>query len=136
HFAIAARAQIALSDRLPKLKKLMNNNALIISHDDATMLENDFAGMGTAEFVPLADVPDFFWKPRIAKQGFSRPFEGPNHFADMDQPNDKDKTLLDLCKNQAFIDPAQWDAFYDSILDLASGKKIEQKHRGLLPFRV
>ena len=136
HFAIAARTQIALSNRLPKLKKLMNNNALIISHDDATMLENEFTGMGTADFVPLADVPDFFWKPRIAKQGFSRSFEGPNHFADMDQPNDKGKTLLDLCKNAAFIDPAQWDAFYDFIVDLASGNVIEQKHRGLLPFRV
>jgi hypothetical protein len=136
HFAIAARAQLALSGRLPKLKKLMNNNALIISHDDATMLANDFKGMGTADFVPLADVPDFFWKPRIAKQGFSRSFEGPNHFADMDQPNDKGKTLLDLCKNPNFVDPAKWDAFYDSIVDLATGKKIEQKHRGLLPFRV
>ncbi|MET0677824.1 MAG: hypothetical protein ABW175_18655 [Bradyrhizobium sp.] len=136
HFAIAARAQIALSNRLPKLKRLMNNNALIISHDDETMLENKFAGMGSADFVPLADVPDFFWKPRIAKQGFSRPFEGPNHFADMDQPNEQGKTLLDLCRNPAFIDPAKWDAFYDSIRDLATGSKIEQKHRGLLPFRV
>jgi hypothetical protein len=136
HFSIAARAQVALSSRLPKLVKLMANNASIISHDDATILEGKFVGMGSADFVPLADVPDFFWKPRIAKQGFARPFEGPNHFADMDQPNANEQTLLELCKNTAFISPAKWDAFYDSIVDLASGKAIEQKHRGLLPFRV
>lgn len=136
HFAIAARTQVALSRRLPKLVKLMKNNAQIISHDDATILEGKFTGMGSAAFVPLADVPDFFWKPRIAKQGFARAMEGPNHFADMDQPDDKGKTLLDLCKNPTFIDPAKWDAFYDSIVDLASGNKIEAKHRGLLPFRV
>ncbi len=136
HFAIAARAQVALSGRYPKLDKLMNNNALIISHDDQAMLKNNFKGMGSADFVPLADVPDFFWKPRIAKQGFARSFEGPNHFADMDQPNDQGKTLLDLCKAKAFIDPVKWDAFYDSIVNLATGKKIDAGHRGLLPFRV
>jgi len=136
HFAIAARAQVALSGRYPKLDKLMANNALIVSHDDEAMLENNFKGMGTAEFVPLADVPDFYWKPRIAKQGFARAFEGPNHFADMDQPNDQGKTLLDLCKNKTFIDPAKWDAFYSSIVDLATGEPIKPKHRGLLPFRV
>jgi hypothetical protein len=136
HFSIAARTQVALSRRLPKLVKLMKNNAPIISHDDATILEGKFTGMGSADFVPLADVPDFFWKPRIAKQGFARAMEGPNHFADMDQPDDNDKTLLDLCKNTAFIDPAKWNAFYDSIFDLATGENIEAKHRGLLPFRV
>jgi hypothetical protein len=114
----------------------MRNNALIISRDDATILEGKFTGMGSADFVPLADVPDFFWKPRIAKQGFSRQMEGPNHFADMDQLDDNGKTLLDLCKNPAFVDPVKWDAFYDSVVDLASGEKIEAKHRGLLPFRV
>ena len=136
HFSIAARAQNALSNRLPKLVKLMDKNALIISHDDATILKGDFVGMGEADFVPLADVPDFFWKPRVAKQGFERPFEGPNHFADMDQPNPAGKTLLDLCENPAFIDPAKWNAFYDSVLDLMKDKPIEAKHRGLLPFRV
>jgi hypothetical protein len=136
HFSIAARAQNALSRRFPKLVKLMDSNALIISHDDDTLLEAKFAGMGEADFVPLADVPDFFWKPRIAKQGFSRASEGPNHFADMDQPNDDGKTLLDLNKKAAFIDPAKWNAFYGSVVDLMSDKPIDQRHRGLLPFRV
>jgi hypothetical protein len=137
HFSVAARAQNGLSNRLPKLVKLMGNNALIISHDDATILEGDFVGMGEAAFVPMADVPDFYWKPGIAKQGFARPFEGPNHFADMDQPGpDGEKTLLDLCEDESFIDPEKWDEFYSAVVDLMENKPIEAKHRGLLPFRV
>jgi hypothetical protein len=136
HFSIAARAQNALSDNLPKLVKVMENNALIISHDDATIEAGDFAGMGDAPFVPMADVPDFFWKPRIAKQGFTRAFEGPNHFADMDQPGPTGETLLDLCKDESFIDAGKWDDFYGSVVDLMTGEAIEKKHRGLLPFRV
>ena len=136
HFSIAARARVALSGRFPRLDELMENNALIVSHDDATILAGDFVGMGEAAFVPMADVPDFFWKPRVAKQGFARPSEGPNHFADMDQPDGDDKTLLALCEDPANIDPGIWDAFYDSVTDLMSGEAIAAKHRGLLPFRV
>jgi hypothetical protein len=136
HFSIASRAQVSLSSRLPKLVKLMSNNALIISHDDATILEGDFVGMGKADFVPLADVPDFYWKMNVAKQGHARKFEGPNHFADMDQPRDDGKTLLDLCKEPEFIDPDKWIEFYDSVVDLGSGEAIASEHRGLLPFRV
>jgi hypothetical protein len=136
HFAIASRAQVGLSNRFPKLVTLMKNNALIVSHDDDTILEGDFKGMGQADFVPLADVPDFFWKPRVAKQGHTRGSEGPNHFADMDQPNDDGKTLLDLCKDPDFIDPDKWNGFYDSVRDILKDEPISQVHRGLLPFRV
>jgi hypothetical protein len=136
HFSIAARAQVALSGRFPKLDKLMENNALIISHDDDTLQKGDFKGMGSEDFVPMADVPDFFWKPRVAKQGHTRPFEGPNHFADMDQPNPEGKTLLDLTQDDAFIDPDKWQAFYETVEDILSGKPITSLHRGLLPFRV
>lgn len=136
HFSIASRAQVSMSKRLPKLVRLMKNNADIISYDDATILEGKFVGLGKADFVPLADVPDFYWKKRVAKQGFAREFEGPNHFADMDQPDAGGITLLDLCLDPSFVDPRKWDAFYDSITDLASGEAIRQDRRGLLPFRV
>jgi hypothetical protein len=136
HFAIAARTQVALSGRYPKLRTLMENNALIISHDDATIMKGDFTGMGSEDFVPLADVPDFFWKPRVAKQGHTRPFEGPNHFADMDQENPDGKTLLDLTTDDAFIDPDKWEAYYETVDDILSGEPISSLHRGLLPFRV
>ena len=136
HFAIAARTDVALSGNFPKLKTLMTNNALIVSHDDETLRTGDFKGLGSADFVPMADVPDFFWKPRVAKQGFARQSEGPNHFADMDQEGPDGDTLLDLTKTAANIDPDVWNTFYDSVTDLMSGEKIEAKHRGLLPFRV
>jgi hypothetical protein len=136
HFSIAMRTQVALSARAPKLVTLMQNNARIVSHDEATILKSDFVGMGKAAFVPLADVPDFFWKPRIAQQGHSRHDEGPNHFADMDQPDVHGATLLELSKQDANIDPDRWNDFYDSVKDILSGHAIAPQHRGLLPFRV
>jgi hypothetical protein len=136
HFSIASRALVALSGKFPHLNTLMKNNLEIISHADAALEEGDFTGMGSEEFVPMADVPDFFWKPNVGKQGHTRPFEGPNHFADMDQEDDQGNTLLSLTTNTDFIDPAKWEAFYDSVKDILSGKPIAAKHRGLLPFRV
>jgi hypothetical protein len=136
HFSIAARAQVALSGRFPKLKTLMANNATIISHPDSVIEAGDFTGMGSQDFVAMADVPDFFWKPGVAKQKHTRQWEGPNHFADMDQERSDGKTLLELTKSDAFIDPNKWEEFYDSVADILSGQPIERKHRGLLPFRV
>ena len=86
--------------------------------------------MGSQDFVHLADVPDFFWKH--GQQGFSRHFEGPNHFADMDQPGPNGKTLLDLCQDPTFIDPHKWSNFYDSVVDLLNEKPITPMVRGSL----
>ncbi len=136
HFSIAARTPIALSANFPKLKVLMENNIEIISHDDDTLMEGDFTGMGSQPFVPMADVPDFFWKPRVAKQGFDRALEGSNHFADMDQKGPDGKSLLDLTKDDDNVDPDVWQGYYDSVTDLLTGKPIREDRRGLLPFRV
>ncbi len=114
----------------------MKDNADIISRSDADIAQGDFVGMGSDEFVPMADVPDFFWKERVAKQGHARHWEGPNHFADMDQENPDGKTLLDLTKDDSFIDPDRWEGFYDTVVDLLKGDPIAPQHRGLLPFRV
>ncbi|MEN3348402.1 MAG: hypothetical protein V7632_2037 [Bradyrhizobium sp.] len=135
HFAIASRVSGALSDAVPKLKELMDNNAAIVSHDDGTILKSDFKKMGDLDFIPMADVPDFFWKH--GHQGHTRHFEGPNHFADMDQVRDEDGVdLLTLCKDPKNIDPKVWNAFYSSVEDLLEQKPITMEHRGLLPFRV
>lgn len=136
HFSIAARTLVGLSGDFPKLDTMMKNNRLLITHDDDALLNNDFKGMGEAKFVPLADVPDFYWKH--GKQGASRKFEGPNHFSDMDQPRPGDKaTLQSLCAaKQSNIDPTVWNDFYSSVSDLLSDEPIAQEHRGLLPFRV
>jgi hypothetical protein len=135
HFAIASRVAARLSDKVPNLALLMQNNAAIVSHDDNTILNSDFKGMGDDAFIPMADVPDFFWKH--GKQGHSRPLEGPNHFADMDQERPGDGAdLLELCKDPKNIDPTFWTSFYDSVEDLLDGGAITAQHRGLLPFRV
>ena len=136
HFAIASRVARAISSKSPKLAQLMENNRAIISHDDDTILNSEFKHMGDDAFVPMADVPDFFWKH--GKQGFTRGMEGPNHFADMDHRRDRDgKDLLQLCKDdQGNIDPTIWNDFYDELEELLTGDKIIQKYRGLLPFRV
>jgi hypothetical protein len=134
HFSIASRVAALLSDRNPGLVQLMKTNASLIAPDDRTIRKDAFKGMGSEEFVRLADVPDFFWKH--GQQGHSRGFEGPNHFADMDQRNDEGIDLLTLCENPENIDPKVWNDFYDSVTDLLSGEAIPQKNRGLLPFRV
>jgi hypothetical protein len=109
HFSIATRTIGALSNSFPGLVQLMKANAEIISHKESTIRTSDFKGMGDDAFVPLADVPDVFWKH--GKQGHSRGLEGPNHFADMDQPSTQfGGDLLTLCKNNdAFIAPDKWN---------------------------
>lgn len=135
HFSIAFSVAACLTNA--HLKTLMTKNADIVSPSADDIRSSEFKGMGSDDFVPLADVPDMFWKPRIAKQGFARAMEGPNHFADMDQQREDDgKTLLDLTHDEDFIDPDKWNEFYSSVRDILSGEKIEAKHRGLLPFRV
>lgn len=133
HFSIASRVVKALSRSVPTLAKLMRNNGLIISHDDNTILNNEFRGMGDQAFIPMADVPDFFWKH--GNQGYKRQDEGPNHFADMDQPSNG-IDLLTLCEDPANVDPDIWNDFYNSVEDLLAGGPISFEHRGLLPFRV
>ena len=135
HFSIAFSVTACLTNT--RLKTLMSKNAELISPPKDSILSSDFKGMGSDDFVPLADVPDMFWKPRVAKQGFARAMEGPNHFADMDQIRDGDgQDLLRLTKDDGFIDPDKWNAFYNSISDILTGEKIKPQHRGLLPFRV
>jgi len=125
HFSIATRAAAALSPGVPHLAALMKKNRHVIGPDDTTIESSEFKGMGDDAIVPLADVPDFYWKH--GKQGHSRGMEGPNHFADMDQPGPHNgKTLLEKCIDSkgdpvpAEIDPAKWNAFYESVHDLST----------------
>lgn len=135
HFSIASRVGKLLSSAAPALQDLMKNNSKIISHDDQTILHDAFSRMGDLDFIPMADVPDFFWKH--GHQHHSRGSEGPNHFADMDQKRNEDGVdLLKLCEDPNNIDPNVWNNFYSTIEDLLHGGPIAIEHRGLLPFRV
>ena len=135
HFSIASRVGKLLSSAVPTLQELMKSNSRIISHDDQTILNDEFSRMGDLDFIPMADVPDFFWKH--GHQHHSRGSEGPNHFADMDQKRNGDGVdLLKLCEDPNNIDPKVWNDFYSTIEDLLHGGPIAVEHRGLLPFRV
>lgn len=135
HFSIASRVGKLLSSAVPALQELMKNNSRIISHDDQTILNDEFKRMGDLDFIPMADVPDFFWKH--GHQRHSRGSEGPNHFADMDQKRDEDGVdLLKLCEDPDNIYPEVWNDFYSTIDDLLHGGPIAIEHRGLLPFRI
>ncbi len=136
HFSIATCMSRAISSASPKLKQLLQKHVGIISHPDSVIRDPDqaFEGMGDDPFVPMADVPDFYWKH--GKQGGDRPYEGSNHFADMDHPRQGDgMTLIEFSRTKSNLDPAKWNAFIDDIRD-EEGKKIASNKRGLLPFRV
>jgi hypothetical protein len=102
----------------------------------------------------LAVVPDSIWKDyawddggrnpsKEAKPDYPNNQENPNHFADMDKGVPKNvtftrddgqkvkvkagTTLLELCNKDENIDVSLWQQYYDL---------VEDKSRGLLPFRV
>jgi hypothetical protein len=109
-----------------KLKELMENNQIRFSMPLKETLIGETKGLSNDWFVPLSDVPDLVWK---GWGQCSRRYEGPNHYADMDQPNpqDQDRTLVDICKDVAKIDPDVWLAYYEA---------VHADTKGALPFRI
>jgi len=109
------------------LGKLMKANQEIVSYPlDSITSTKKINLRGPGGFVPLADVPDRLWAHGKMIRGSA---DGSNHFADMDQPDpqNQNKTLLDLCKDAQNIKPDFWLKYYEHVGD---------KGRGLLPFRV
>lgn len=128
HYTIGARACDLVQPA--KLRAYFVANRTRVSFDLAELAAGHYK-TGTADvFHPLADVPDTVWKAR--KRGWLRAKEGPNHFADMDDPaSDADPTtLMSLYeKDPSSVAPAIWNDFYVA-------KSVAEKNRGLLPFRV
>ncbi len=109
------------------LGKLMKANQEIVSYPlDSIKSKTKINEKGPNGFVRLANVPDRIWAHGKMVRGSA---DGPNHFADMDKPDpaNRNKNLLDLCKDPKNIDPAFWMGYYTRIGD---------SERGLLPFRV
>jgi len=110
-----------------KLGSLMKANQLNVSYPHDSILSSTLIKKrGPGDFVPLADVPDRIWAHGETIRGSA---DKPNHFADMDQkdPTRGGKTLLELCRDPANVNPDFWLACYESVGDTS---------RGLLPFRV
>ncbi len=127
HYSIATFACGVVKNRL---KTLMKRNVSRISYPPALLAPSTFSGLSKKDFVPLADVPDYFWK--VPGSPGRRATDNPSHFADMDKPlpdaPDAGKTLLDLCiEDPANVDPAVWKDYYD---------RVDDKSKGILPFRI
>lgn len=125
HITLPSLCASAIKDE--KLKQLMTNHASRFSMPLGDTEIKAAKGLSKASFVPLSDVPDLVWKKRGGR--YLRGKEGPNHFANMDQPNPKDsqRTLLDLCKEPANIEPEVWIKYYED---------IDAPDKGALPFRI
>lgn len=127
HYKIGDAACDLLKDA--KLKAFFQKNRAYIGYsDDAIKAKTPNSLTDASDFVPLADVPDIVWKHK------SRSMEGPNHFADMDDPaeeHDPKSDLLHACdeKTGKNITVAFWNDFYEK-------KGIRVASRGCLPFRV
>jgi hypothetical protein len=126
HYAIANIAVGLVQNK--KLKELMQANLGNISFDRDRINAKELKGLSREEFVPLADVPDLVWKIGTSVHGNRGEAEHPNHFADMDKPDDKGETLLDICKGKPQnVDVDVWLKYYGEVGD---------QSKGLLPFRV
>jgi hypothetical protein len=123
HYTIGARACDLVAPK--KLREFFVANRTAISFDLDAIANDGYHTPDGSLFYPLADVPDRVWK-----NGTGRGHEGPNHFADMDQPDAQGQTLLSKYKaDHDTLAPATWIAFYQSI-------GVTQRNMGLLPFRV
>ncbi len=119
HVKIGTYAVTQISDKYPRLAKMMSANSDSIGLDDRLLA--DFKPPARGAFAPLADVADLVWR-------FTRKSDESNHFADMDKPGEDGKTLLQLCaESQSNIDPKVWNDYYDG---------INEDRRGALPFRA
>ncbi|MBS1902900.1 MAG: hypothetical protein JSS75_04280 [Bacteroidetes bacterium] len=140
HFKIAASACDVVSGT--KIAKLLKANKFLIGYSDADLESGDsIAKAKSKDFIPLADVPDLCWRYIRFKT------EGPNHFADMDESNPKvakGKSLLELCKQDSYIDVDKWIQFYkdfDAVdpktsIDRITKKEVPAPRQGAVPFRV
>jgi hypothetical protein len=124
HYTIAFFACDGLGGNLGKLMKANQN---VVSYpQDSIKVHSKITKKAAGGLVPLADVPDRVWAHGLTIRGGA---DNPNHFADMDKPDPKqgNKTLLQLCQDEANINPAFWAKYYANVGDTS---------RGCVPFRV
>ena len=124
HYTIGYFACDGLSG---KLGTLMKANQTVVSYPLASISSRTkISKKGAGGLVPVADVPDRMWAHGKTLRGGA---DKPNHFADMDRkdPKQGNKTLLQLCDDEANITPDFWLAYYANVGDTG---------RGCLPFRV
>jgi hypothetical protein len=129
HFKIGSAACTLLPNN--DLGAFMRANRSSVGFPDKDLQKGKGFTVDKKGFVPLADVPDYVW---ISQRG-TRPNEGIQHFADMDQKATQGKyegkTLLQLCKDGDNVSADVWQEFY------AEGFAADEAPDfGTLPFRV
>jgi hypothetical protein len=127
HFSIGWKACDLLD--AGKLGTLMRANQVRIGFGDETISRGSEFRVGRDGFVPLADVPDYVW---VTQKG-ARPFEGMQHFADVDHVAiDGGKTLIDRCiADPSRVSASAWKTYFDGFAAANVGPD-----GGCLPFRV
>ena len=123
HYTIGFFACEKLSKNLGKL---MRANQTVVSYPLDNISRTKINAKGEGGLVPLADVPDRVWAHGLTIRGGA---DGPSHFADMDKPDpqNSNKTLLQLCTDPANINVKFWQDYYDH---------VDDPERGCLPFKV
>jgi len=126
HFAIGWKTCDVVTGRLGELMKM---NQPRIGFGDDTLGEGAAFRMGRGGFVPLADVPDYVY---IGMRG-ARPFEGGQHFADVDIYGiNGGPTLLQRCiDDPGNVSATVWQEYFDGFAQAGVGPD-----EGCLPFRV
>lgn len=118
-------------------KAYMVANRTNIAFEIADIADGRYLDIETQRhFVPLADVPDRVWKHPVFDPSTARgSHEGPNHYADVDQPlpgaPPVETLLSNYLSDPTGLTPAQWNAFYEKLDPVPHTDR-----RGLLPFRV
>lgn len=155
HYSIGSLAIELVKDKT--LKSFLEANAELISLPlDALTKEPKQKELIESGFVALADVPDIVWKqypsPHLNKKGEDIGVKGgrdtksggirstgpehANHHCDADTPFAGFKTLTEAClAKPALLTAKDWNKYFDG-LEKRKGKKIDENHRGILPFRV
>ena len=140
HFKIGYAPGLVVGNN--NLEKLLTLNADNLGISDSDLQKGNVSkAIFTEEFIPLADVPDMYWRTK-------RKADESNHFADMDAKHPSvfnNKSLLELVFkangsiNEAWLDVTKWLDFYQQMddVDPEFDKKGRQRARlGGLPFRV
>jgi hypothetical protein len=153
HYSIGTLAIDLVKDKTLKAFLTANSALISLPLDQLTSQPKEKA-LIDSDFVALADVPDIVWKkypaPHLTKKGddigvvggrddrssgFSS--SGPEHAnhhcdADAEWPSKPGQNLRQVClADPTQITAANWNAYFDSF-----PKKVDDIHRGILPFRV
>ena len=102
--------QVALVDALPQAGQADEQQRAIISHDDGTTIEDsDFMGMGSGGFRPDGRRARTSSGSRASpSRASAAAAKGPIISPTWISRTRTGKTLLDLCKDEANIDPDKW----------------------------